>query len=75
MFVGPFTFDSRSVSRLFDKKFNLIVLKEVLLNQQRLLSTFTFIIIPPATKLLGNKRYTGFIMFVRPSVDKSYVVR
>jgi hypothetical protein len=75
MFVGPFTFDSRSVSRLFDKQINLIVLKEVLLKQQRLLSTFNFIIIPPATKLLGNKRYTGFIMSVRPSVDKSYVVR
>ena len=75
MFVGPFTFDSRSVSRLFDNNFNLIVLKEVLLKQQRLLNTFNIIIIPPATKLLGGKRYTGFIMSVRPSVDKSYVVR
>ena len=74
MFVGPFTFDSRSVSRLFDKNFNLIILKEVLLKQQCLLNTFNFIIIPPATKLLGGKRYTGFIMSVRPSVDKSYVV-
>jgi hypothetical protein len=37
----------RIISRLFDTNFNLIVLKEVLLKQQRLLNTFNFIIIPP----------------------------
>ena len=76
MFVGPFTFDSRSVSRLFDKNFNSIVLKEVLLNQQRLIKTFNFIIIPPppssppATKLLE-----GILVSSCPSVEKSYGVR
>jgi hypothetical protein len=56
MFVGPFTFDSRSVSRLFDKHFRSIVLKEVLLKQQRLQNTFNFIIIPPATKSCPSVR-------------------
>jgi hypothetical protein len=54
-----FTFDSR-VSRLFDKIFNLIILKEVLLKQQRLLNTFNFIIIPPQRSCRGVYWYISF---------------
>jgi hypothetical protein len=68
MFVGPFTFDSRRVSRLFDKNFNLIVLKEVLLKQQH----STSLLYPPQRSCYG---INGILVSSCPSVCRQILCR